>query len=70
MSLKALSVQLVTEEGNHNSLVFKKNLLANAFVNSCNFIKTKETLKTGYCRGGNCFLEDIPHPDLDSFISM
>lgn len=38
-------------------------------VISCNFKNHIETLKEGYCGGGNCRLDGNSHPDLQAHVS-
>lgn len=36
----------------------------------CNFQLQYETLRAGYCKGGNCLLDGREHPDLQNMISF
>lgn len=36
---------------------------------SCEFRDPDETLKRGYCSGGNCYFEGTAFPDFNSFLS-
>ena len=46
------------------------NLNAVDICCSCTFRDTTETLKQGYCNGGNCNIDGFPHPDLSSYLTI
>lgn len=50
--------------------VFYSYLSPLSAVLSCTYRDPKETLKAGYCDGGNCNIEGRPHPDLHSHLTI
>jgi hypothetical protein len=50
--------------------IFANTTKATCDGGGCLFLSPKDTLKAGYCKGEGCFLERVPYPRFENYISM